>query len=271
MTPSQGENGAAAEGDIAAALGATQAATQPKASPVSAGPEIARAQDGSAPLGTPVVTAATSNPLTAPPSARRTLAQRAIDRVPVKWLGTGLTVIFLATTAAFGGLAEVPKPKTPLLELGQTFVGAEVEMTPVSLTVVDELRGSGVFPEPGERVLSLVMDVRNLSEFARSSAVDDTLGGLRIEGLEDVKPSIARLDDDTGSPWLQPGIPVRVVASWPVPAPSYTDGARARLLLSTATRGVGQFVLYGVTWDDVRVGGHMDLAVEDLGTAEESE
>lgn len=207
---------------------------------------------------------------TQPDTARtRTLAQRAVDRVPVKWLGTGMLALFLAATAGFGGLAGVKEPEVPVLAAGESFVGAELEMTPVRLAVLDELHGSAVYPADGQRVLVLTMDVRNLSEFARMSAVDGSVAEVRIAGVEDVAPTIVRLDDETISPWLQPLVPARIALAWPVPADAFADGDEAQLLLPTATRYVGQSVVYGVYWDDITVAGHMDLAVEDLGTGED--
>lgn len=268
VTPSEGENGAA--DSLAQAMNATPAQTQPDAPSggviggVSAGP--------AAPPVSRIVTApGTQTAATAVDSGtKRTLAQRALDRVPVKWLGTAGTVVFLAATAAFGGLAAVPEPEPPAVEVGQTFIGSELEITPVRATVIDRLRGSGVFPQPGERVLTVVMDVRNLSEFARLSATDGALRDVRLEGFEAVDASIARLDDGLIAPWLQPGVAARVVLSWAVPAGMVSEGDDVRMLLPDSTRSMGQFVLHGVVWSDATVGGILTIPVEDLGTGEES-
>lgn len=251
---------------MAAAMGVAPAATQPD-SPSSAGSGLADATGTSA-KPTPVATGAPAP--TAAPTAKRTLARRALDRVPVKWLSTGLLAVFLAATAAFGGLVEVERPGIPVLDAGETFIGAELEMTPVRIAVLDELRGSGVFPADDERVLTLIMDVQNLSEFARLSSATGSLSETRIEGLEKVAPAIARLDDETGHPWLQPLVPLRVALTWVVPAGAFADGDDVRLLLPTASRYVGQSVRYGVYWTDVAVAAHMNLPVEDLGSGEEA-
>jgi hypothetical protein len=150
----------------------------------------------------------------------------------------------------------------------------------VQATLIDELNTTGVFPEEGERILSLVLDVRNLSEFARSSASTDALGLVRVEGLAElleesgltafevqsgIKPSVARLDDGTGSPWLQPGLPVRLVLSWAIPTDAFNDGETVRLSLPAATRAVGQSVLYGIYWTDQHTAAYTGIVIEDLG------
>lgn len=252
-TPAQSQPDAPTGGVVG---GATTTPTSPAASKIITAPSAGR-----------TATAAATATAT---GAKRSLAQRALDRVPVKWVGTAATVVFLAATAAFGGLAAVPEPEPALVEHGQTYIGSELEITPVRATVIDQLRGTGVYPQPGERVLTVVLDVRNLSEFARLSTSSGALRDVRLEGFEHLEPSIARLDDETIAPWLQPGVAARVVLSWAVPADLAGDGDDVRMLLPDSTRSMGRFVLYGVVWSDAEIGGILVLAVEDLGTGEES-
>ncbi|MGM7671699.1 hypothetical protein [Microbacterium sp. A93] len=282
MTPAEGDRPAAGEQSLAAALGGSSSATKPGTPITPGGPAGA----GSTSRAAATVAATATMPGAAPAASggKRTLAQRAIDRVPVKWLSTAALAVFLGVTALFGGLEAVPTPETPVIAAGDTFIGGELEMTPVRLTVIDKLGSTGVFPTPGEqRILSLVMDVRNMSEFARASSTDSVLGLTRVEGLQDVletteltelqvmsgiSPSVARLDDGTFGPWLQPEIPVRVVLSWAVPVGAFSDGDTMRLALPTSTRRMGQSVLYGVYWSDQYTGAYADLAIEDLGKGE---
>lgn len=279
VTPPEGEAPAAADQSLAAAFGATPAQAKPGTPMKPGGP------DGGAPAtsvpGMPGPAPATSGAA----AGKRTLTQRALDRVPLKWLGTAALVVFLAVTSLFGGLEAVATPETPVIAAGETVVGAEIEMTPVQATLIDELNTTGVFPDEGERILSVVMDVRNLSEFARASASTDALGLIRVDGLADVlaesgltdlelqsaiKPSVARLDDGTFDPWLQPGLPVRLVLSWVIPADAFRDGDTVRISLPTATRAVGQSVIYGIYWTDQQTVAHTDIDIEDLGTGASS-
>ncbi|MGL3150389.1 hypothetical protein ACSS7Z_08485 [Microbacterium sp. A82] len=282
MTPAEGDKPAAGDQSLAAALGGSSSASKPGTPITPGGPAGASPSARAA----ATVAAAPTMPGVAPAASggKRTLAQRAIDRVPVKWLSTAALVVFLGVTALFGGLESAPMPQTPVIAAGDTFIGGELEMTPMRLTVIDKLNSTGIIPTPGEqRILSLVMDVRNLSEFARASSTDSVFGLTRVEGLQDVlestgmtelqvmsglSPSLARLDDGTLNPWLQPEIPVRVVLSWAVPVDAFSDGDSMRLALPTSTRRMGQSVLYGVYWSDQHTGAYVDLAIEDLGKGE---
>lgn len=283
MAPPEGESPAAAEGSLAAALGATPAATKPGTPMTPGGPAGATART-SIPATT-IPTSAASGPAASGPAGTRTLAERALDRVPLKWLSTGALVVFLGITSLFGGLEAVATPETPVVAAGETFIGAEIEMTPVQATLIDTLNTTGVFPDEGERILSLVLDASNLSEFARASAAKDALGLIRIEGLADllsergltemevqggIAPAVARLDDGTFDPWLQPGLPVRLVLSWAVPSDAFSAGDSVRLSLPTGTRAVGQSVIYGVYWTDQHTAAYSDIVLEDLGTGVES-
>lgn len=275
MTPPEGEKPAAAEQSLASAFGAAPAATKPGTPMSPGGPS-------GGPAAASVPSAAVPGSATAPASAgTRTLAQRALDRVPLKWLSTGALVVFLAITSLFGGLEAAPVPKTPVVAVGETVVGGEIEMTPVQATLIDELNSTGVFPDEGERILSVVVDVRNLSEFARPSVSENGLGLVRVEGLAEllagsglaayevergITPTVARLDDGTGSPWLQPGLPVRLVLSWPIPTDAFSDGDTVRISLPAATRAVGQSVIYGIYWTDEHTAAYTDIVIEDLGT-----
>lgn len=277
VTPPEGEESAAADQSLAAAFGAGPAATKPGTAMRPDGPD-----GGAAAASTP---GASTTPDPTLPAGRRTLAQRTLDRVPLKWLSTAALVVFLGITSLFGGLEAVAAPETPVIAAGETVVGAEIEMTPVQATLIDELNTTGVFPDEGQRILSVVVDVRNLSEFARSSASTDALGLISVEGLGEllsesgltdlevqsgIKPVVARLDDGTFSPWLQPGLPVRVVLSWAIPADAFLDGDSVRVSLPTATRSIGQSVIYGVYWSDQRTVAYTDIPIEDLGAEAES-
>jgi len=285
VTSAEGEKPAAAEHGLAAGLGATSEQTKPGTPMTPGGPAGATsASRAAATADAATADAATAAARSAAPAAsggKRTLATRALERVPLKWLSSAALVVFLGVTALFGGLEPAPSPETPVIAAGETFVGAEVEMTPVRAILVDKLNATGIFPTPGEqRSLSVILDARNLSEFARLSSVSSVLDPVRVDGLseligeqnltpaqtqEGISPSIARLDDGTLGPWLQPGLPVRLVLTWAVPADAFSDGDTMRIALPTGTRAVGQSVIYGVYWDAMRTGAYADIVIDDRG------
>lgn len=226
-------------------------------------------QGGEAGSAKPAASVRTTAAAAAP--GRAHWARAAIDRVPAKWIGTAATALFLASTAAFGGLADVPKPPLAEIGTGETFIGAELEMTPVRATLATESRGSGVFPKDGERVLTLVMDATSVSDVARSASAVGSLAEIRLEGHPDVEPRIVRVDDpNLVVPWLQPGVPTQVALSWLIPEADAANLSKARFALHTATEYVGSTVMHGRYWDDVTVAAYATLPVEKLASSEET-
>lgn len=201
----------------------------------------------------------------------RRWARAVNDRVPTKWVATIGTTLFLAATAAFGGMAEVAATPTPELKPGETFIGAEMQMSVVSVEVADKRYQSGVSPadDGSERVVSVILDVVNLDEEARQSY---TLGSLRSVSLIDTttlktaEPSIARVDDGTFNPYLPPDVPVQVVLSWLVDADLLIEGDELRIALPQATEVVGSMVTSGEYLTDITTGALVVASVIDVGT-----
>lgn len=192
------------------------------------------------------------------------------SRVSTKWIGGAATVVILGATAAFGGLEAVPEPPLPELGAGDTFTGAGIEMTPQRAVLIDELNETGVRPKEGERLLVVIMDVTNVDDAARpSSTGKGSLNAIRVEDVPDIAPTVARYDDTTRDPWLQPGVPAQLVLTWAVPASDFADGEDLRMALPTATEYTGEFFIYGEYWEDEVIGAHATLAVEDVGAGVE--
>ncbi|WP_460796423.1 hypothetical protein [Microbacterium sp. GXF0217] len=213
------------------------------------------------------VSAASSNSPTTTAAEPKKWVSAVTSRVSTKWIGGVATVLILGATAAFGGLGGVPEPPLPELAAGDTFTGAGWEMTPQRAVLIDELNDTGVRPESGERLLVIIMDVTNVDDAARASTATGaaSLAEIRVEDVSDVPPGVARYDDATLDPWLQPGVPAQLVLTWAVPASDFTDGDDIRLALLTATEYTGEFFVYGEYWDDEAVGAYATLAVEDVG------
>lgn len=218
-------------------------------------------------------------PPSAPPKwSPRRWARAVNDRVPTKWIATIGTLAFLGATAAFGGAADVAKPAIPELSAGQMFLGAELEMTVVSAELADERSGSGVSPadDGDDRVLTVVLDVVNRDQEARTSYSYDATRGISLVDVEtrDVdkttsilngEASVARIDEPNFSPYLQPNVPVRLILSWQVAADTIHDGEEIRLRLPTAVEAVGTMVVSGEYWTDVRTGAYVTVPVDDIG------
>lgn len=197
-------------------------------------------------------------------------ARKMADKVPTAWLISGAGAVLLASTAAFGGLADVPQPKPPELHAGQHFVGSDLDMSVVSVGVADgEVRGAGVTPEEGQSTVIAVLDVTNVYTAPRPVRVKDTLGGVSLDGIETDRYDVNRTSDGSGAGFLQPDVPTRVRIAWTVDADAVSPGDEIRVVLPDSTRFTGSFVTRGDYWDDVHPGAYVTVRVDDLPADDE--
>jgi hypothetical protein len=195
----------------------------------------------------------------------------ASDRVPTKWFAGAFIAVFLAATAAFGGLATAAPPEIARLEPGEAHITDQRSLTVQRAVLIDELPEAGVYPEEGERVFVLVADVEN--RWDRPIGVD-VLGGiarsLTVAGIDpDTDVSPARLDDESLVIALQPGVPNRIVLAWPVDAGQFTGGDQVDVALHEMSLYTGSFVVEGQSWGDPVTNAILTVEVEDVGAGAE--
>ena len=197
----------------------------------------------------------------------------AADRVPTRWFAGIATGLFLIATAAFGGLATAAPPEPAQLEPGEAHVTDQRSLTVKRAVLIDELPGSGVTPEDGERVLALVVDVENRWDEPQDSTGSESIGAsFAVEGMDaEAEASVARLDDATIGPELQPGVPAELVYTWAVDADDYEAGDDLTVTLREMTLYTGSFVMSGQTWTDPVTTATMTLEIEDVGAGAEPE
>lgn len=203
---------------------------------------------------------------TPPPRSRFGWLRAASDRVPTRWfagIGTGL---FLVATAAFGGLATAATPPITALAPGEQHRNDQLVITVERAVLVDEFPEAGVFVDDGERVLALLLSVENvwdepLSASPSSSVVDS----VTVEGLPDPPDSVARSDDATINPVLQPGVPAQIVLAWAVDAGAFIHAQSLQITLNDMTLYTGSFVANGQWWTDPVAAATLSVAVEDIG------
>ncbi|WP_228484682.1 hypothetical protein [Microbacterium cremeum] len=191
----------------------------------------------------------------------------ATDRMPTKWFVGIATGVFLVATAAFGGLATAAPPELAKLEPGEAHVTDQRSLTVTRAVLIDELPGVGVYPEEGERVLALVVDVENRWDEPQKAEGSDSIGAsFTIGGMDtDAESSVARFDDATRSPELQPGVPAELVYAWAVDADEYEAGEELTVMLRELSLYTGSFVMTGQTWTDPVTVATMTLEIEDVG------
>jgi hypothetical protein len=213
------------------------------------------------------------------PKRRFEWVRAASDRVPTKWFAGIATGLFLAVTAAFGGLATAASPALTELEPGEPHTTDQRSLTVQRAVLIDELPGSGASPEDGERVLVLVTDIENrwteplaASDFDSIGNTDGIDGTFAVDGLDDhSRRGTARLDDATGSPWLQPGVPATIVYAWPVETGRYAEGDELDITLYDTTLTTGSFVLNGQWWDEPVADAVVSVKIEDVGAGADAE
>lgn len=201
------------------------------------------------------------------PKRRFRWVRAAADRLPTKWIAGLGTGVFLAATAAFGGLDTVEAASLPELSAGEEHRNDQLAVTVKRAVIIDELTEAGVTVEAGERVLALIVDAENLWDqplpTTRGASLSSTVA---LADHPDVEPDgIARYDDTTANPWLQPGVPATIVLAWAVPAERYAGGDDVRVVLNDETLFTGTAVISGQYWDDPQAAAAVTLELDDVG------
>lgn len=191
----------------------------------------------------------------------------ASDRVPTRWFAAIGTGLFLLATAAFGGLATAAETPVAELALGAEHTNDQVSVTVDRVVLIDEFPEAGVYVEGGERVLALVVTARNeWIQPLRASGGSSVTQTFSVEGLGDTPPdSVARYDDATIGPWLQPGVPAQIVLTWAVDADAFADGDDVAVTVNDMTLHTGSFVADGQWWTDPVPAATVVVPVEDVG------
>lgn len=214
----------------------------------------------------------------AEPVSRAHRLARVSDRVPTGWFAGILTAAFLGVTAAFGGLAAVAAPPITQLDAGDTHENSQFALTVERAVLIDDLPEAGIFLEEdsGQRVLAVVVTAENVWTEAlpstNSGGTQGVVGSVRIPELGDVPAeSIARFDDTTIDPYLQPGVPVQLVLTWAVDAEEFSDGDELRLELRDFSLYTGQLITYGTSWQDPVTAASLTLDIDDVGAGADAE
>lgn len=215
-----------------------------------------------------------------PGEARQTVSSRrfrwlraASDRVPTKWFAGIATGVFLAATAAFGGLATATEAGPVELEAGEEHLNEQLAITVQRAVLIDELSETGVTVEPGQRVLALVVDAENRwTEPLPTRRGYSLSSSIALADRPAEEPGgIARFDDSTWSPWLQPGVPMTAVLAWVVDDDDYADGDELRVVLNDEALYTGSFVTSGQSWDDPRPAAIVTVPIADVGAGADAE
>lgn len=207
------------------------------------------------------------------PKRRFEWIRAASDRVPTRWFAGIATGLFLAVTAAFGGLATAAPPELTRLEPGEPHVTDQRSFTVQRAVLIDELPDAGVDVEEGQRVFAVIAEIENAwTEPMPSTGSFGIASSFSIEHIEmGSRDASARLDDSTWNPWLQPGVPATIVFAWPVQADRYSDGEEVEVTLYDTTLITGSFVSGDTWWDNPVADAVVTVEIEDVGAGADAE
>lgn len=200
----------------------------------------------------------------------------ATDRVPTKWFAAIATGLFLAATAAFGGLADVSKPAAASIEIGEPHTTEQVTLEVQDVVLVDDLPELFLDLEEGRRVVVVLVHATN--EWTEPQSTTLLESGIRdlirldLDGLRDAAPTAIFRVDDVGydTTVLQPDLRVPLGFVWSVPAADVSDGDSVRVQVFDQTFSEGQVVWSARLWGDPVLAGTLEIAVTDLGTGEDA-
>lgn len=201
--------------------------------------------------------------------SRRRWVRASIDRVPTRWAGTILIAGFLAVTALFGGLAEVPPPAAPPeVGLNEQVTTATLEMTVTRAFIADRVEGgTSIGPDDHARILAVELEVTNLFDSYRIVRSElEGLGTTRIVDGPDETADLSRPGETAN--WaliMQPGITERFILTWAVDADRYRADDELRISLANPESERWQFLDDDLHWVDGGVSAYVTATLEDLG------
>jgi hypothetical protein len=209
----------------------------------------------------------------------RTSARDLFDRLPTAWLLSGITGVFLAVSAAFGGLDDAPVQSPPVLEAGDTHQGAELTVSVGQALLIDAFPEQLLTPEKGHRLLVVRAVVENTTTAplrlasaptgpARLSGITaDTIRVSGVAGLVAATPPVGVLviDDGSDDAVVQPGVPVELAFVWDVAADAVAEGDSIEVQLMDRVKISEGELTYGGLYDDPVVSATLELALGDVG------
>ena len=208
-----------------------------------------------------------------PPLEQRSWRLRArtlYDRVPTKWLVTGISAALLGLSALLGGLNQVAAEPIPEFEAGEPYAALQLTITPESASLIDGFPEQLVMPADGNRLLVVVATVTNTwPDPVRISTIGpaDSLLPVGIDFADAFTgpTSVIVFDDGTKVATVQPDVPVKVAYVWEVPAGSLAGGDELRVDVLDRDYEGEAAIYFGDRFSDFRTAGYVTFELDDLG------
>jgi hypothetical protein len=184
---------------------------------------------------------------------------------------TGVFGVFLAASAAFGGLNTVVPPPIPVIEAGEPFTGAQLRIAVERAVLIDGFPENDITPADGNRLLVVVTRVENVWDEPAVTLGDESAAqNVRPTGVAGIDAgteplSVAVLSDGAEYPELQPGVPVELAYIWEVAPDALGKGDTIGVDIYDKTFRAEGFVTYGERFENPFVAASTDLTVDDVG------
>lgn len=221
----------------------------------------------------------TGGTTTPAPGGRRWLSQTA-DKVPTKWLVSGLTALFLAGTAAFGGLNTAAEVAPPTVPFEQEIVAEGLTVTVHDAWIADTASDWLLLPLEGERILFVDATITNTEDWTIGAngwadSVDGSVMGragaaLEVSGRPELGGAEARVTGTTDFAEFPPGVAVPTTLAWVVdPSLFAENGPALRVWNRVPSAGTGSIASERETFlNQTTVAANIDLRPRDEGAGE---
>lgn len=194
-----------------------------------------------------------------------------MQKVPTKWFVSGGLVIFLAVSAAFGGLNDAAAAPIPQLTAGEPHTGAQLRITVDRAVLLDGFPEQGILPAEGERLLVVVATVedvwRDPASTRTSIGAADNLRPVGVPGLDasSAPQSVAVISDGAEFPDLQPGVPIELAFIWSIDPSALAEGDSMAIDVYDKTYRSDGFITSGERWVNPVVAATVTVPVSDSG------
>lgn len=209
------------------------------------------------------------------PTGWRKHARSGFDRLPTKWLITGIAAILLAVSALLGGLNDSPVEAVPAIKAGTAHAGSELTITVERALLIDGFPEQYITPESGNRLLVVTATVKNTTNEPRrlSTTEADAIALSNTPGVVDGAPpyAIAVVDDGSQKVVVQPGVPVTLAFMWQVRSDAASAGDVAHVdLVDRVVVGQGKLT-FGPLYGDPMTTATLALTLGDVGAGANSD
>jgi len=192
-----------------------------------------------------------------------------VAKIPTRWFVGALLALFLAASAAFGGLEEAKTAPIPQLDVGESFTGAQLRVAVEDAVLIDAFPEAYITPQPGNRLLVIRATVENVwnkpvSTYSSIGAADN-VRPRGIDGMEGEPLTVAVISDGSSYPELQPAVPVELAFIWEFPDGAISQSDVLQIDLMDKTYAAGGFVTYGERFEDPFVAASVEASVTDVG------